>query len=296
MPLHPGTSPAVFSRNVSEMMRSGRPQAQALAAAYREKRQSRAPGGPVMPPMGGPGAFPGPQAGLGTLANQVAPMGASSPSMGMPRPPAGLPAQGGLGSLSAPPAAMGGAPPLGMGMPGIRPPGMAAGGNPIASTPYFAKAEARSMGHVGPVIGSTLGRGDSKSITVPGGSYVLPAAHVSALGQGNTLAGHSLINQMFTTGPFGTALSKGHGGSGPPKAPRAGGFAAGGSPKKGAAVPIMISDGEHVLSPEQVEAVDRYFGGPGDVDRGHKILDAWVMHERQKHIKTLKKLPGPAKD
>jgi hypothetical protein len=174
---------------------------------------------------------------------------------------------------------------------------MAAGGNPISNTPYFARAEARSLGHTGPVIGSTLGRGDAKSITVPGGAYVLPASHVSSLGQGNTLAGHSLINAMFSSGPFGTAMPRGGRGGigGPPKPPRAGGFADGGPPKKGGSVPIMISDGEHVLSPEQVEAVDRYFGGPGDVDRGHKLLDAWVLHEREKHIKTLKNLPGPAK-
>jgi hypothetical protein len=176
--------------------------------------------------------------------------------------------------------------------------GFANGGSPL-SMPYFAKQEARSLGHVGPVIGSSLGRGDSKSISVPGGSYVLPASHVSALGQGNTLAGHAVINSMFGggTGPGGASIMRGGHGMGPPRPPRAGGmgFAKGGAPKKGGTVPIYISDGEHVLSPEEVEAVDRFFGGPGDIEHGHKTLDAWVKYEREKHVKTLKKLPGPAK-
>lgn len=45
MPLTPGKSKATFSHNVAEMMQSGHPQAQALAAAYREQGHSRATGG-----------------------------------------------------------------------------------------------------------------------------------------------------------------------------------------------------------------------------------------------------------
>lgn len=40
MPLERGSSKETFSRNVSEMVRSGYPQKQALAAAYRQKRKS----------------------------------------------------------------------------------------------------------------------------------------------------------------------------------------------------------------------------------------------------------------
>lgn len=262
-------------------------------------RPARAPGGPVFPPTAGPGAFPGPQAGLGAVAQRASPQGAPGLPMGTPpmppRPPNMLPpSPGGLGALSGPP--MGGA--LGAGMPDIRPPGMAGGGNPISATPYFARQESRGVAHTGPVLGSGLGRGDAKSISVPGGSYVLPAAHVSALGQGNNLAGHSLINSMFNSAPFGTGMPKGGRGGGPPRPPRTGGmggFAQGGPPKEGGKVDIKISDGEHVLSPEQVKMVDRWAGGNGDIDRGHRLLDAWVLHERQKEIKTLKKLPGPAK-
>ena len=45
MPLRKGKSKAAFSSNVSEMIRAGHPRAQALAAAYRQKRQGRAGGG-----------------------------------------------------------------------------------------------------------------------------------------------------------------------------------------------------------------------------------------------------------
>ena len=192
----------------------------------------------------------------------------------------------------------------------LEPPGQAQGGAvqgfQFGGAPWYERSEARGLGHTGPVIGSSLGRGDSKSLSVPGGSYVLPAKFVSGLGQGNTMAGHNILNSMFhgapygaSGGPYGTSMPKmGGRGMGAPKPPKIGGmggFRAGGTPDgTGRSVPIKISDGEHVLSPEQVADVDRHFGGSGDIDRGHRILDAWVMHEHNRLIKELKKLPPPA--
>jgi hypothetical protein len=173
--------------------------------------------------------------------------------------------------------------------------GLAAGGNPIASTPYFAKAEARGMGHTGPVIGSGLGRGDAKNISVPGGSHVLPSSHVAALGGGNSLAGMNLLGNMFSSGPFGASIAKPGRGGGPPKPPRAGGmgFAQGGSShqESSAPIPIRISDGEFVISPAHVKLI-----GDGDMERGHAIIDRWIMETRKKHIKELKGLAPPAKN
>jgi hypothetical protein len=40
MPLKRGTSKAVVGKNISEMVAAGHPQAQAVAAALREKRES----------------------------------------------------------------------------------------------------------------------------------------------------------------------------------------------------------------------------------------------------------------
>ncbi len=55
-------------------------------------------------------------------------------------------------------------------------------------------------------------------------------------------------------------------------------------------VPIKISDGEYLLDPEQVYEI-----GSGDMDRGHSILDKFVLSVREKHINDLARLPPPAK-
>jgi hypothetical protein len=54
--------------------------------------------------------------------------------------------------------------------------------------------------------------------------------------------------------------------------------------------PINASAGEFVISPEEVRR-----RGKGDLQLGHEALDAWVKGLRREHIKTLQKLPGPAK-
>jgi hypothetical protein len=55
-----------------------------------------------------------------------------------------------------------------------------------------------------------------------------------------------------------------------------------------ATTPVALSHGEIVLTPQQVSAL-----GGGDLKRGHRILDHFVVHVRKKNIETLKKLPGP---
>ena len=56
-------------------------------------------------------------------------------------------------------------------------------------------------------------------------------------------------------------------------------------------VPIVAAGGEYVIPPEDVVHI-----GGGDLDHGHKILDAFVKKMRQNTIKTLQGLPGPKKD
>jgi len=122
--------------------------------------------------------------------------------------------------------------------------------------------------HVGPVMGETGGREDALPISVPAGSFVVPADIVSSLGEGNTGAGMKRLEATF----------------GKPSPHAA--MASGGS----APVPIKISDGEFVLSPEQVLQI-----GQGDMARGHKTLDKLVLALRKQHIDTLSKLPPPSK-
>jgi hypothetical protein len=118
--------------------------------------------------------------------------------------------------------------------------------------------------HAGPVIGATGGREDALPIDVGPNSYVVPADVVGALGEGNSIAGMRKLEKQF-----GKAV--------PHKA-------------NGGAIPILISDGEFVLSPEQVANVGR-----GDMPQGHRALDAFVKRIRADHINTLSKLPPPSK-
>jgi hypothetical protein len=109
------------------------------------------------------------------------------------------------------------------------------------------------------------------------------------------MAGGKILDRMFHSGPGFMPLTMRPGRSVAPKMsstkavslkmPK---FAKGGVASH---VPIMAAGGEHVISPEAVMKL-----GNGDMDRGHRILDEFVKHVRKKTIKTLKKLPGPAKD
>lgn len=125
-----------------------------------------------------------------------------------------------------------------------------------------AKADGGPV-HVGPIHSAVGGRTDHLAMKVPEGSYVVPADVVSALGQGNTASGQKVLQGVF---PEGT------------------------KPKKGT-VPIMAAGGEHVIHPDAVKRI-----GGGDINKGHEILDHWVVAERKKNVNTLKALPGPARD
>lgn len=118
---------------------------------------------------------------------------------------------------------------------------------------------------IGPVVGATGGRADELPVSVPSGSFVIPADIVSGLGEGNTLAGMRKLEETF-----GAAKPSGAGG--------------------GPAVPIKISDGEFVLTPEQVAQI-----GGGDMDTGHKILDQLVVKLRQQIVNHMANLPPPSK-
>lgn len=124
-----------------------------------------------------------------------------------------------------------------------------------------ATALALARPHVGPISSAVGGRTDHHAIDVPAESFVIPADVVSSLGQGNTDNGMLVLKRMF---------------------PAAGSKAQG--------VPIMAAGGEFVVSPENVARA-----GDGNIRRGHKVLEAFVKHARAEHIKTLKKLPNPAR-
>lgn len=145
----------------------------------------------------------------------------------------------------------------------------------------------RQMMHQGFLHSAVPGRTDKLPITVGGGAYVLPADHVAALGQGNSLAGANLVNKMFKMGPFGSSPTpmRGAGARQPHLKMRAAGGRSGGHP-----TPIIAAGGEMVIPPDKI--IEKY----GDLQTGHRELDKWVLKTRRTHIKILRKLKPPKKD
>lgn len=117
---------------------------------------------------------------------------------------------------------------------------------------------------VGPIPSNVCGRTDHLPVNVPAGAYVFPADIVSALGEGNTIAGFQALNDFFGPQTYN-----------------------GGEVRE-----VVVAGGEYVLTPETIQS---RVGG-GDLDAGHKTLDDFVVKYRAKTIKVLKALPGPKKD
>lgn len=121
----------------------------------------------------------------------------------------------------------------------------------------------------GYIPGTTGGRTDNKDIAVGSGSYVLPADVLSGLGEGNSHAGWASIANEYG---LNSVPAKANGGP------------------VGDPVPIVAASGEGVIPPEAIIAKH------GDLDTGHKVLDAMVAHVRKKTIKKLRSLPGPKRN
>ena len=139
---------------------------------------------------------------------------------------------------------------------------------PVLMWPRQARAEGGQVTeklHTGPIHSPVAGRTDHLPMHVPSGSYVIPADIISAMGEGNTMAGFKHVKRMFSGVPTG-------------------------APSDGA-VPIVAAGGEYVLSPDEVT-----HAGGGNIDVGHRVLDTFVKRYRAQTIKTLSKLPGPKRD
>lgn len=142
--------------------------------------------------------------------------------------------------------------------------------------------------HVGPIHSPVAGRTDHLPMHVKSGSYVIPADIISAMGEGNTMAGFKSAKMIFQGTPYAKGQAYGQ-----PSTPYGADLpkAAGGAAEMEDFVPIIAAGGEYVITPEEVMMI-----GGGDLDHGHKVLDAFVKKMRAKTIKTLQKLPGPKKD
>jgi len=148
-----------------------------------------------------------------------------------------------------------------------------AGARPNLATDMLQRAKKGPKGAAGPIKGNTGGRADKRPVDAPEASYVIPADVVSALGEGNTDAGQQ---KLFGRFPGSKPLKRSK-----PIVPKAK-FADGGN------VPIVVSDGEFIISPEDVTKL-----GGGDVSHGHDILDNFVKQTRAQNIQRLQAIPAP---
>ncbi len=187
--------------------------------------------------------------------------------------------------------------------------GFALGGAPA---PWQIRNEARSMMHTGPILSTVPGRTDRHNMSVPSGSYVMPAQAISHLGQSNTLAGARLVSQMFGLGPYGSPAGKVVHGAGAPRAPKPmSPLAAGGSTDSGGArgddigapVDVVTAGGEVVIPPEnliqkfrEMMPPDQHGSDKQNLRDMHNIMDSWMNQILDDHIRELKKLPPPAKN
>jgi hypothetical protein len=161
---------------------------------------------------------------------------------------------------------------------------------------YGEKTIARQVApHSGFLHSTVPGRTDKLPISVSGGAYVLPADHLAALGQGNSLAGANIVNKMFKMGPYGSAQTPIHAAAKAPGAhlnltpkpllshlQKGGGGHVAGQPTQ-----IIAAGGETVIPPDKIIAKF------GSLKKGHAALDQWVVDTREEHAKTLKHLKPP---
>ena len=322
MPLKKGSSKKTVSTNIRELVHSGKPQKQAIAIALDVARRSnKAVGGeltPVVDPTvynaqllstlsgkpaaggdGKTGTTPNGEVEAGKTASpimqqMVADLGGGGGGAGQGDSGGsnfgGSDASGTAGGVNG--SDYGGGSGNNPGSEGGSPATLAEGG----TAPFFGGGQGTTTKvHVGPIHSPVAGRTDHLPMHVPSGSYVIPADIISAMGEGNTMAGFKVANTIFSRIPGMT------GAPGMQAIPAKGstpgidaelgipGKAEGGGMDE--AVPIVAAGGEYVISPGDVRRI-----GEGDLDRGHQELDLFVKAMRAKTIKTLQKLPGPKQD
>lgn len=291
MPLAQGSSRAVISQNIREMVAHGHPRDQAVAAAlrsahYQPKRRDDG------------GGIAGPE--------EIANLQQASPAyQGMVQRYSSMPEER-LRELAvmlrgSPQASViervlseKQAQPVQQRRGGRTPKRAGGGGAPVMAasqaTPWWTRTEAYRANKPGIFLqGATPGRADKVHTFAPPGAHIIPADVISGMGEGNSLNGAIKMEKMLQSGPYGTAPAPMRRGSmGMPSRRGAGHFARGGSDDQ---TPVALSDGEFCVWPHWVA----HFGG-GNPKEGKRKLNDFIVSERKKHIKTLSKLPGPVKE
>lgn len=142
---------------------------------------------------------------------------------------------------------------------GGRVPGYAPGGGVnvgATAAPFYVRNAARQMASPSGIIKSAVpGRTDRVPMGVPAGSYVIPADTVSALGQGNSLAGAKGLSQLFKMGPYGSPAAK----VAMPRRP--GKFADGGAVHPVTGRPILRNDDGTIATEESITITNPLLNG-----------------------------------
>jgi hypothetical protein len=255
MPLKHGKSQNTISSNISEMVQAGHAHKQAIAAALNIARETKASGG-------------GLYANIHAKRQRIA--DGSHERMRKPGTE-GAPTAQSFEDADRTAKAHGGL-----------------GFAPMKSPPPLKalRAPKATKIHVGPIHSPVAGRTDHLPMHVASGSYVIPADIISAMGEGNTMAGFRVAKNIFSQPFYGSGTP--YGASGLPYGASAPHKAEGGEVNT---VPIVAAGGEYVIHPRDVVKI-----GSSSLDDGHKILDHFVLQMRKKTVKTLKNLPGPKKN
>jgi hypothetical protein len=153
------------------------------------------------------------------------------------------------------------------------------------------------------------GRTDDLPLAVAPDSHVIPADVVSGIGEGNSLNGAHLLDQMFHGGPWGVRAAKVRGPGTLPRPPRPVGRSRGGPPSAATGAPerttpILAAGGEYVVRPEAVAHFGaiakrrdpRRFARKSAIEAGHDAIDDFIVRARKHIVATTKKLPGPVKE
>ena len=123
--------------------------------------------------------------------------------------------------------------------------------------------------HTGPILSAVAGRTDHLNMSVPNNAYVIPADIVSGIGQGNTMAGFTVLNKVFKLEEQPEDSKNDN------------------DPNQ---VGIVAAGGEYVIPPEEVLSI-----GGGDYKRGHRLIDGTILKLRRMITTQIKKLPPPKK-
>jgi len=255
MPLKHGKSQNTISSNIREMVQSGYSQKQAIAAALNTARKVKAAGG-------------GLYANIHAKKQRIA--DGSHERMRKPGTE-GAPSSQAFKDAARTAKAHG---------------GLSFSPKKPAATPKAFRAPKATKIHVGPIHSPVAGRTDHLPMHVASGSYVIPADIISALGEGNTMAGFKVAKNIFSQPFYGSGTPYRE--SGLPYGVPAPHRAEGGEVNT---VPIVAAGGEYVIHPRDVVKI-----GNGSLNDGHKTLDHFVLQMRKKTVKTLKNLPGPKKN